>query len=262
LAPGLEIASILYHDVVDNPKDSGFQRPSAIPYKHTLFEFGQNLDRIAKSPVTPGLVFDIDFVRPGRHLLLTFDDGGKSALYVNDELCKRNWKAHFFITTSLIGNRTFLDANGVRYLRSCGHIIGSHSHTHPDIFKDIPFHKMMEEWAISCDILSQMLGNPCITASAPGGDVSAKVLRSANAAGIRYLFTSDPSLTPHKEGNCWILGRVCPKAGSSLSRVEEFVQFRGWARELMRRRAKVLLRTILFPLYRSYVRRTTREWSK
>ena len=256
----LEIATIQYHEVVDHATDSGFQRQSAMPYKHTSSEFGQHLDKIATGPVVPALVTDVDFARPGRYLLLTFDDGGKSALYVSDELCKRGWKAHFFIITSLIGSRTFLDLNGIKYLKSCGHIIGSHSHTHPDIFKDLSLQKMMEEWNVSCDMLSQSLGVSCVTASVPGGDVSSKVLRSADLAGIRYLFTSDPDLTPQKEGNCWVVGRVCLKAGSSPKVVEDLIRFQGWTKELMRWRVKVLLKTALSPLYRSYVRRTTREW--
>lgn len=260
MAPGLQIASILYHDVVDNPSESGFQRNSALAYKHSLSEFGQNLDRIAKSPVAPGLVTDIYFARPARYLLLTFDDGGKSAVYISDELGKRGWKAHFFITTSLIGTRTFLDKDEIKYLHSCGHIIGSHSHTHPDIFKGIPSEKMNEEWRISCDILSQLLGKACIAASVPGGDTSLTVLRSAGTQGIGYLFTSDPTLVPQKEGNCWILGRICVKTGDPLSRVEAFARFQGWAREQWAWRLKAFVKSSLFPLYRLYVRRATHEW--
>ena len=257
----LKIASILYHDVVNNPNDSGFQRLAAIPYKHSLFEFGQNLDRIATASITPELVSHIDFANPGKHLVLTFDDGGKSALHISDELCKRGWKGHFFIITSLIGTRTFLDFSEIKYLQSCGHIIGSHSHTHPDIFKDLSIERMIQEWRISSDILSQSLGVPCFFGSVPGGDISSAVLRAADVAGFRYLFTSEPNLTPHKHGNCWILGRVCPKAGTSLERVDQFIRFQGWTRELILRRGKVLLRTALYPFYRRHVRRTTREWS-
>ena len=37
----------------------------------------------------PELVDEINLSRPGRHLLLTFDDGGKSALRVSAELNRR-----------------------------------------------------------------------------------------------------------------------------------------------------------------------------
>ena len=54
------IASFLYHDVTDDPAESGFQRPSALPYKHNIGEFSQNLDQIESSPLIPGYVADIE----------------------------------------------------------------------------------------------------------------------------------------------------------------------------------------------------------
>ena len=257
----LEIATLGYHEVVDNAKESGFQRPSAIRYKHPASEFAKHLEKIVLSPVRPVLITSVDFARPGKYLLLTFDDGGKSALYVADQLCKNDWKAHFFIVTSLIGTRTFLDINEIKYLNSCGHIIGSHSHTHPDIFKDQSFDNMIKEWNISCDVLSQTLGTSCFAGAVPGGDISPTVLRSADAAGIRYLFTSEPVLTPKQEGACWIIGRACIKSGSSLDVVNDLVNFKGWTKQLRRWRTKVLLKTTMFPLYKYYVRRRTREWT-
>jgi len=84
------------------------------------------------------------------------------------------------------------------------------------------------------------------------------VLRSAAVAGFRFLFTSEPDLRPQAVDGCHILGRVFPKAKMSLATVRELAQFRGWARALMLRRLKVLVRTSLPPLYRAYLRRTSR----
>src|SRR5512133_106163 len=77
------IASFLYHEVVDIPFLSGFQRPAARKYKHTTAQFERHLEALASGPVPPTLVTDIDFATPDRHLLLTFDDGGKSAVDVS-----------------------------------------------------------------------------------------------------------------------------------------------------------------------------------
>ncbi len=134
MAAGVQVASFEYHEVTDDPAASGFQRPGAAPYKLTCRAFAQHLAAIATSPVIPERIVDIDLTWPGRHLLLTFDDGGKSAVYVSEELSRRDWKGHFFIVTSLIGTRTFVDAGAIRYIRSQGHVIGSHSHTHPAIY--------------------------------------------------------------------------------------------------------------------------------
>ncbi len=254
------VASFGYHDVTDDIRESGFQRNSAVPFKLGVQRYRSHLDRIAAGHHTPTLVTNIDLAGTGRHVLLTFDDGGKSALAAGDELCRRGWKGHFFITTGFIGHRTFLDAGEIRQLRSAGHLIGSHSHTHPDIYRDLPPDRMVVEWRQSNDILAQILGEPCLAAAVPGGDISGAVLRSAERSGLRYLFTSEPCLIPSIVGGCWILGRYCPRASTSPNEIAQLAGFRGWSQKLLLRRLKGLARMSLPSLYRLYVRHSTREW--
>ena len=256
----LEIAGLGYHDVTDDPFVSGFQRAGALPFKHTVAGFARDLDAITGAASAPRLVTDIDLSAPGRHLLLTFDDGGKSALHIGDVLRARGWRGHFFIVTNLLGGRTFLTAADIRQLRSCGHLIGSHSHTHPDIFNALSPRRMLEEWHVSTDTLSQVLGERCATAAVPGGDISPQVLESAAAAGLRALFTSEPWLAPRRVHGCWILGRYIVKAATPSARIAALTAFRGWRRALLVRRCKVAARAALPWLYRAYVARTTREW--
>ena len=256
----LEIASLGYHDVTDDPFASGFQRAGARPFKHTVAGFTRDLDALAGVSNAPQLVTDIDLSAPGRHLLLTFDDGGRSALDIGDALCARGWRGHFFIVSNLLGARTFLAAADIRHLRSCGHLIGSHSHTHPDIFNALSPRRMLEEWHTSADTLSQVLGERCATAAVPGGDISPQVLESAAAAGLRALFTSEPWVVPRRVHGCWILGRYIVKASTPSSRIAALAAFHGWRGALFVRRAKVAARVALPSLYRAYVARTTREW--
>ncbi len=254
------IASFGYHDVTDDPSQSGFQRNGALPYKIGTRLFRDHLDGIALGGRRPTLVTEIDLTRPGRHVLLTFDDGGKSALSAAAELSRRGWKGHFFITTSLIGRRAFLDAGEIRQLRAAGHLVGSHSHTHPDIYRELDWERMLVEWRQSSDILAQILGEPCAAAAVPGGEISHTVLRSAGAAGLRYLFVSEPWLTARVVGGCWILGRYCPKASTTSSEIAELARFEGWANKLLVRRLKGIAARSLPSLYRLYVRRSSREW--
>ena len=251
-------ASFGYHEVTDDPAAAGFQRPGALPYKHTRDAFARDLAAIAAGPCPPARVTDTDLSSPDRHVFLTFDDGGKSAVWIADALAGRGWKGHFFIVTGLIGTRTFLTAQEVRYLRETGHVVGSHSDTHPDIFREQPFDRMVEEWRISRDRLAQLLGEPCATASVPGGDISRQVLQSADAAGLSYLFTSEPVLTPERVGACWVMGRYMPKAWTPSGRIGELAAFRGWRSALLVRRLKGAARRMFPQLYRHYVYRTTR----
>ncbi len=255
------IASFGYHDVTDDPSQSGFQRDGAVPYKLGTRLFGEHLDRLAQER-SPALLTDIDLTKSGRHLLLTFDDGGKSALATAAELSRRGWKGHFFITTSLIGRRTFLDSREIRQLRDAGHLVGTHSHTHPDIYRELSWERMLVEWRQSSDILAQILGEPCLAGAVPGGEISGTVLRSAGAAGLRHLFTSEPWLAPRLVGGCWILGRYCAKASTSADEIARLARFESWTNKLLARRLRSLASRSLPSLYRLYVRRSTREWQR
>ena len=251
------VATFMFHEVTDDPTASGFQRPGAMAYKHTPEAFARCLDGIGAEAMPPALVTEVDLAHPGRHVLLTFDDGGKSALTAAAELERRGWRGQFFIVTSLIGSRGFLDAAEIRALRHAGHLIGSHSHTHPNIFREQSVARMHEEWRTSADVLSQLLGEPCLAGSVPGGDISRTVLDSAAQVGLRHLFTSEPWLTPRPVANCWVLGRFSVKTGTSPAQVRDLARFRGWTGALIRRRLKVLATRTLPPLYRLYIRART-----
>jgi len=255
------IAGFGYHEITDVPSATGFQRPGARPYTLTPRAFDDHLTQIAASDARPMRVTDIDFTRPGRFLVLSFDDGGKSAVHAGDALLRRGWTGHFFIVSSLIGQRTFATASDIRYLASCGHVVGTHSHTHPDIFPDLTPERMLEEWRTSSAAISEIVGAPCLAASVPGGDISRPVLESAARAGMRYLFTSEPWLSPRAIDECHVLGRFSPKVGISSDRIRELAQFRGWTSALVVRRLKGLARAGLPLLYRHYVRHTTRVWA-
>jgi peptidoglycan/xylan/chitin deacetylase (PgdA/CDA1 family) len=258
-APLAEIATFGYHEVTDDPDSSGFLRAGAVPYKLTRRAFAAHLDAIAGAP-SVSLVTDVDLTQPGRYVVLTFDDGGKSAVHAGDELMRRGWRGHFFIVTDRIGNRTFLNADEIRYLRACGHGIGSHSHTHPNIFREQRLEQMLEQWRASCDRLAQLLGEPCTTASVPGGHISRVTLESADTAGLRHLFTCDPTVSPFRVGDCWILGRYLAKVTTTPGFVHQLARFHGWGRARFVRRFKDLARQSFAGLNRVYIDRRTREW--
>ena len=69
------VAGFCYHDVTDDPSESGLQRNAATPFKLRPDQFSAHLDSIAGGLAMPELVTEIELSHPGRHLLLTFDDG-------------------------------------------------------------------------------------------------------------------------------------------------------------------------------------------
>jgi peptidoglycan/xylan/chitin deacetylase (PgdA/CDA1 family) len=254
-----EVASFCFHEVTDDPRSTGFQRPGAVPFTLDRQAFARHLDAIAESRWSPQRVTDLEERTPERCLLLTFDDGGKSALEAAEQLGRRGWRGHFFIITSRIGTATFLGADAIRSLHAGGHIIGSHSHTHPDIFRELSPAAMRDEWRTSADILANLLGAPCEAASVPGGEISPSVLASGAEAGFRFLFTVEPQVHPMMVQGCRVFGRYMVKVGTSPTRVGQLARFQGWTRALAARRLKALARRSAPALYRYIVNQRTRE---
>lgn len=247
-----KIVTFLYHEVTDYPERTGFDGKSALPYKHEVLEFDNNLHEIRKSPIPLSLVNEIDFRIPARHLLLTFDDGGKSAMTIADAIEKHGWKGHFFITTSMIGTPTFLSVKDIQELHHRGHIIGSHSHTHPNVFYNLNYDEMIKEWKVSADILSNIIQDDIFCASVPGGEMDLNTQKSAQAVGFRFLFTSEPTRVPWKLDNLLCLGRVCPKKGTPLSYVYNFAHHKGFGKELAIRTIKNTVKKIYFPVRKAF----------
>ena len=231
-----EIIAFMYHEVTDEPTTTGFQRPSAMAYKHPVREFETNLDQIAASGMKPECV---DRILAGHtHFLLTFDDGGRSALIAADLIERRGWLGHFFVITGFINRPGFVTKSDIRELRARGHLVGSHSHTHPDIFSEISAAQVDYEWTYSRKMLADILGEPITAASIPGGHGNHLTERVAASAGYSFLFTSVPRKVPWETDGMLCIGRVCPRKGTSARSIAALAQGRGFIRQIWLRRAK------------------------
>jgi hypothetical protein len=100
-----------------------------------------------------------------------------------------------------------VDRHQIRDLRQCGHVIGSHSRTHPERISHLGWDALIREWADSCAELSDIIGERVSVASVPGGYYSRRVARAAAAAGIDVLFTSEPTGLISLVDGCLIFGR-------------------------------------------------------
>ena len=252
MPPG-RIATLLFHDVVDRSSDSGIQQAAAAPYKITPAAFASCLNAIAAGPVAPVTVDALDLSTGGDRVMLTFDDGGVSAMHIADRLETHGWRGHFFVTTNMIGSKEFVSAEHIRDLDRRGHVVGSHSHTHPDIFYSLSDEQMVDEWTTSLGILSDILGKTVHCASVPGGDIDGRVPVMAGRAGIRELFTSEPLLRPWCVGETLCLGRICCYDDTPVATVGRYAQFRGFGKALAIRRTKQAIKKVCFPLYRRWV---------
>jgi peptidoglycan/xylan/chitin deacetylase (PgdA/CDA1 family) len=195
----------MYHDIISPgaADASGFPGAAAARYKLDGRDFDVHLAALDAS----GLSFPAITQRSPAGCMLTFDDGGTSALDIAAALSARGMRGHFFITTAKIGQPGFVTPEALLKIRAAGHVVGSHSHTHPAEISRLSNEALRAEWRDSTDRLQQVLGEATTVASVPGGFYSHDVARAAAAAGIRYLFTSEPTATTHEVDACLVLGR-------------------------------------------------------
>jgi peptidoglycan/xylan/chitin deacetylase (PgdA/CDA1 family) len=219
----MRAVSLLYHDVID-PGDytsSGFSIPGANRYKLERQEFEMHLGAIAQvSRRKPACV--LDFLRGGSSgtdqasppFFMTFDDGGSSAWPCIASLLELlGWKGHFLITAGYIGARAFLGKDEIRTLRKSGHIVGSHSTSHPERMSACGWQELVREWDMSVKTLSDILGEGVTVASVPGGYYSRRVAEAAATAGIKALFNSEPTTKCRWVDGCLVLGRYSMQRG-------------------------------------------------
>ena len=228
----LKIASLMYHDVVAAGMDdaSGFPGPSAASYKLPWPEYEAQVGQLAASGLRFPRVDAADAFTAG-HCLLTFDDGGASSLAAARVLDAHGMTGHFLITGARIGTPGFASEADLRALAAAGHVIGSHSHTHPADISRLPAAAMAAEWRDSIDRLAGVLGTPIEVASIPGGFYTRGVAASAFASGIRYLFTSEPTTAVARLEQGLLIGRYALQRGMGPGAAAAFARGIGTARQ-------------------------------
>lgn len=256
----MKVYSLMYHDVVKRNSDSGFLSPLADNYKVCSDLFISHLSAIKQARQDRPVLIDTYIAEPGREpaFLLTFDDGGESAYpCIVDILDEFGWKAHFFISTDYINSSGFLTVEQIRRIRKRGHIIGTHTCSHPDRITSFNFSRIINEWSVSVKILSDIIGEPVKIGSVPYGQVNKNVIKAAAMSGIKVLFVSTPiiGINNYFGGNCKTIGRfiitkkMCPRTVVGLlsgALIPRFQQVFSWS-------LKKILR-LLFGSYHSKLR--------
>jgi len=209
--------TLLYHDVVPQGRDdaSGFPGAGPARYKLEYDEFDRHLRALSLATRTPpgDVTATWSTGRPPAWLL-TFDDGGASAVRIAETLAEYGWQGHFFITANRIDHTAFVARDDIRAIRELGHVIGSHSYSHPQRMSRCSWNELVREWDESVRILSDILGEQVVTASVPAGYYSKKVARAAASVGIKALFNSEPVTRVHEADGCLVLGRFTLQRGA------------------------------------------------
>ena len=218
----MQALSLEYHDVVDGSSFdvSGFPGAGPASYKLTRADFERHLDAIARAVRrSPSRAVDwLTETITSRPLFLTFDDGGVAAsMCIAEALERRGWRGHFLVTAQRIGSPTFLSAAHIRELHAGGHVIGTHSYSHPTRMGACSPEQILDEWRRSAGILADILAEPVVIGSVPGGFYKRSVAEGAALAGLRLLFTSAPTTDCWMVDGCRVAGRYTLRRWSSAS---------------------------------------------
>lgn len=213
---------LMFHDVVNSKFPiSGFQTIGSAQYQISdkIFENIVNKSLLAKDNV-----------------IFSFDDGGSSFYYIVAPILENvSKKGIFFITTSQIGKSGFLLSDQIKELYQRGHIIASHSHTHPRDISKLSFQGIVEEWIQSKAILEEIINAPVTVASIPGGAVSKQVLKAMEMAGYTEIYTSKPTTVTYQIGNSTVFGRFTINSSFTDVLFEKLIYDKVWQRKLLYR---------------------------
>ena len=211
---------MMYHDIVTrDDKSGGFQNESAFQYKVEEAAFEEQVKALQ-----------------GKDVVFTFDDGGVSFLtIVAPTLEKYGMRGVFFISTNYLGTPGFLTAEQVNELEERGHVIGSHSHSHPNNIASLPADAMYEEWCVSCNVLKSIVGHEILYASIPNGYGSKKLNASAQKAGITELYTSVPTTQLSTRSGQTLYGRYVVHRDMTVEDVVKIVSNRNYRRQMYMR---------------------------
>lgn len=192
---------LMYHCVYSQCKEeSGFQFPTSYPYKINAKKFEEHIVSVIQAcKQNKKLIDDVIF---------SFDDGGVSFYNVIAPILEKyGLIGLFFISTQYINTEKFLTVNQIRELKERGHIIASHTHSHPLDLSKLSYGEILNEWKTSKTILEDILKEPILTASIPNGRESALVVKAAMEAGFKVLYTSVPIAKIKKEEDVTLIGR-------------------------------------------------------
>ena len=224
---------LMFHDIYDlAPCESGFRRASSDSFKISREDFVHFMDGTERVMQQQGQSLS--------DVIFTFDDGGKSFVWIAEELSRRNLVGHFFIATKYIGTEGFCTKTDLQYIDKMGHIIGNHSHSHPASISRLKDTPLYEEWRQSHHFLSELLGKPIVEASIPGGHYSRSQVEVLSNLGYHVVYTSKPTLRHQSCKGVDVIGRFTVRKSNNIMGYTDYIKRKSSLRFKMLARYEML----------------------
>ena len=183
-----------YHKVTTKFELGGTWTHPSIFKRHVNFVKKKGLSGISRD-LLKSLIWNEGAV------LFTFDDAYKCVYELAFPVLREaGLNGAIFIVTKYIGSTNDWDLNfgfkfshvgksEIRELHENGWIIGSHTHTHPDLLR-VSEKKLKEELKVSRQILEDIIGDEVFAIAYPYGRYDERVLESALEAGYTVGFAT------------------------------------------------------------------------
>lgn len=168
-------------------------------------------------------LLDVNHRLPGKSVLITFDDGHRSAYDVALPILKDySCTATFFVTTDWIGKPEYMNKEQLKTMELEGMSVESHCKTHSFLNKLEP-DQVFYELSDSKATLDSMLAKPVRFVSFPGGRYNKMVMECARKAGYDALFSSAPFDLKKLDSSVFLIGRSMVKSNLGLKRLDRLV---------------------------------------
>ena len=187
----MKIPVLVYHDIVSSNELRGMSARDRF-YTITWDRFDQHLRFLVEKA--------FQTVRIGgaagenrNPVVLTFDDGLKSAYRCHQDLLKFGFNGVFFITTDFVGREGYLSWEEIREMDDNGMSIQSHTCSHP-ILSGLGPDRIRTEFSLSKATIEDMLGHGIDSLSIPQGFSNREITGIARECGYDHVYTSHPGL--------------------------------------------------------------------
>ncbi len=230
------VISLMYHDISRKDTNSLNSASNDLETKYVLsFEkFEHQIKELSLLTNPKHIVNDaLDFSENEKDnpVLITFDDGKSSNIDAAAILESYGFRGYFFIIASRVGKMGYMSKEEILSLWQRGHIIGTHSLTHPPKISELEYKDILHEWQESTHILSSIIGDKIRAAAVPGGFCSKYVIQAAEECGISILFNSEPVTLIDRYKNISILGRYNINSSDKDNSVLNLVRSKGFEKQ-------------------------------
>ena len=214
------ITILLYHEVTNLPERAMKVRKIGPAESLMAKRFEEQMALISERPNTKVVTADDIFSRAGNNckkIVLTFDDGLiGNYLFAFNILENYGFKAIFFVTVNGISGIRYMNWEQLSVLHKNGHLIQSHTMTHP-MLGECDEKRITYELEASKRIIEDKIGAPVKYLSLPFGSSNEGVIKIAKDTGYEAVFTSSCDSRNSKSG-LYQFGRMHVKDAYSLKK--------------------------------------------